>query len=114
MSLLESNLLSDDEKMILLDCREAIKGLDADAEIIPYGSRARGKAGTDSDYDLLIVSGTPATLANEDRFRAAIYDIQLETATVITVSMVNRDEWGTPPSRAMPLHQNIEKDGITL
>ena len=114
MLLSETNLLSKRDKEILLDCREAIRGVDANAEIILYGSRARGDATDESDYDLLIVSDTPATLDNEDRFRVAIYDIQLETGTVITVMMVNRDEWGTPLSRAMPMNQNIERDGITL
>ena len=114
MLLSKTNLLSKREKEILLDCHEAIMGVDANAEIILYGSRARGKATDESDYDLLIVSDTPATLDNEDRFRVAIYDIQLETGTVITVILANRDEWSTPLYRAMPLHQNITREGISL
>jgi len=102
------------EKQILVACRGLIRGVDPNAEIILYGSRARGDATEESDYDLLIVSDLPATLENEDRFRGALYDIQLETGTVITVILVNRTDWETPLYKAMPLHQNITREGITL
>jgi predicted nucleotidyltransferase len=100
-------------KMLAL-CKSAIESIDAAAEVVLYGSRARGDATEESDYDLLIISDSQATIEAEDRLRRALYDIQLETASVITVLMVNRDQWGTPLSKAMPLHQNIERDGIAL
>jgi len=110
----ETNRLSRHERAILLNCRDAIREIDPATEIILYGSRARGDATEESDYDLLIVSDLPATLENEDRFRGALYDIQLETGTVITVILVNRTDWETPLYKAMPLHQNITREGITL
>lgn len=106
--------LTTSEKQILVACRELICGVDPNAKIILYGSRARGDAREDSDYDLLIVSDAPATLDNEDRFRRALYDIQLESGTVITVILVNRADWETPLHKAMPLHQNITREGISL
>ncbi len=106
--------LSSAEKQILMACRELVRGVDPNAGVILYGSRARGDATEDSDYDLLIVSDVPATLKNEDRFRGALYDIQLETGTVITVILANRADWETPLYKAMPLHQNITREGISL
>ena len=102
------------EKQILEASRELIRGVDPNAEIVLYGSRARGDAAEDSDYDLLILSNVPATLENEDRFRGALYDLQLETGAVITVILVNRADWETPLYKAMPLHKNITREGITL
>ena len=106
--------LTTSEKQILVACRELICGVDPNAEIILYGSRARGDATEDSDYDLLIVSDVPATLKNEDRFRGTLYDIQLESGTVITVILANRAAWGSPLYKAMPLHQNITREGVSL
>jgi predicted nucleotidyltransferase len=114
MLLPEANRLSSHEKEILLNCRDAIRGIDRTAEVILYGSRARGDATEESDYDLLIVSDGPATIEREDRLRRALYDIQLETGTVITVILVNRADWETPLYKAMPLHQNITREGISL
>ena len=106
--------LSKNEMKILAACKSAIESIDATAEVVLYGSRARGDATDESDYDLLIISDSQVTTEAEDRFRRALYDLQLETATVITVLMVNRDQWDAPLSRAMPLHQNIEREGISL
>jgi predicted nucleotidyltransferase len=106
--------LTTGEKRILVACRELILGVDPNAVTILYGSRARGDAAEDSDYDLLIVSDLPATLKNEDRFRGVLYDIQLESGTVITVILVNRADWESPLHKAMPLHQNITREGISL
>jgi predicted nucleotidyltransferase len=114
MILSETNRLSKHEKEILLSCRDALHEIDPNATIVLYGSRARGDATEESDYDLLIVSDGPATLESEDRFRRALYDLQLETGTVITVILANRADWETPLSKAMPLHQNITREGITL
>ena len=114
MSLSEITHLTTSEKQILEACRELIRDVDPKAEIILYGSRARGDATEDSDYDLLIVSDAPATLNYEDRFREVLYDTQLESGTVITVILVNRADWETPLYKAMPLHQNITREGISL
>jgi predicted nucleotidyltransferase len=114
MLLSETNRLSKREKEILLSCRDALNEIDPNAEVVLYGSRARGDATEESDYDLLIVSDGPATIEREDRFRRALYDIQLETGTVITVILVNRTDWETPLYKAMPLHQNITREGISL
>jgi predicted nucleotidyltransferase len=106
--------LSPEEKKILAACKASIESIDPTAEAVLYGSRARGDASEESDYDLLIISDAEATVEAEDRFRRALYELQLENAVVITVLMVNRDQWDAPLARAMPLHQNIDRDGIQL
>jgi len=107
-------ILATDESEMLTACKMAIESIDPSATVILYGSRARGDATEESDYDLLIVSSAEADIEAEDRLRRAIYDIQLETGAVVTVLMVNRDQWDTPLAKAMPLHQNITRDGIAL
>ena len=107
-------LLTNEEKSLLRQCRHAVQTVDPDAEVVLYGSRARGEAREDSDFDLLILSDNPATLKDEDTFRQALYPIELETGAVITVILVNREQWQTSLYQAMPLHQNVQRDGIRL
>lgn len=110
----EQRTLTKEEKKLLRTCSHLFKTIDPSAEIILYGSRARGDAEPDSDYDLLILTEKEATLQREDHFRGQIYPLELETGAVITVMLYNRQTWESPLYKAMPFHQNVERDGVTL
>ena len=38
------------DKKLLEKCRDIVAGIEPEAEVFLYGSRARGEAGPDSDY----------------------------------------------------------------
>jgi len=50
---------------LLKRCRDAVQAIDVTAEIILYGSRSRGDATLESDYDLLILTDGEVTLSLE-------------------------------------------------
>lgn len=97
-----------------MKCSKVIKEIDPSAEVILYGSRARGEAEPDSDYDLLILVDGEVTLEREDIFRRRLFPIELETGAVLTIILMNRKDWSSPLYSAMPLCQNIKKEGIIL
>jgi len=107
-------LLSGAEKDLLIRCRKAVSEIDPLAQVILYGSRARGEARPDSDYDLLILTDGPANLQLEDLFRCQLYPIELETGAVLTLMLTSRQDWQSPLYRAMPLYQNIRREGIQM
>jgi predicted nucleotidyltransferase len=47
--------ISEKEKILLLRCRESIHKISPKVKVILYGSRARGDAVPESDYDLLVL-----------------------------------------------------------
>src|SRR3989304_2886407 len=94
--LIESLTVAEYGRDVLLKCRAAVQAIDPRAEVILYGSRARGDAAPDSDYDLLIVTNGPATLEQEDLLRRRIYPVELDTGAVLTVVLVNRGDWNSP------------------
>lgn len=112
--LTESTILSAEERELLTRCRVALQALDPTADVILYGSRARGDAQTESDYDLLIVVEGNATLEKENLLCRQLFPIQIETGKVITAFVFDRKSWNTPLYRAMPFHKNVEKDGIVI
>jgi predicted nucleotidyltransferase len=102
------------ERTLLAKCRDSIRSLDPSVEIILYGSRARGDANAESDYDLLILTDGEATLKREDSFRRQLFPIELETGSVFTVILINRKDWNSALYGAMPFYQNVVKDGVIL
>jgi uncharacterized protein len=110
----ESSVLSRAERELLENCRDAVREVIPGAELILYGSRARGDAGMESDYDLLILIDGPVDCKLEGRMRQRLYSLELESGAALSVSAYNRSDWCSPLYRAMPCNQNIEKEGIVL
>lgn len=112
--MIKFNPKSKGEKVLLIRCRNAIKDIDPSVEVVLYGSRARDAAEPESDYDLLILTDGQVTLKREDDFRRQLFPIELETGAVLTVIMINKKDWNSSLYDAIPLYQNIKREGIVL
>lgn len=93
--------------------REMISSIDSKAEVILYGSRARGDERDDSDWDILILTDYPVNLQIEREFRNKLYDLELETGESFSVFTYSRDDWQTK-QRITPFYQNVSREGILL
>lgn len=102
-----------EKEQILLKIKNSIKGIDSNAEIILFGSRARGNNTDISDWDILVLIDNNDTDDVEDKFRNYLYDIELETGQIISALVYSKNYWFTR-LRYSPLFYNISKDGIHL
>ena len=105
---------SADDSLLIERARDAVLAVEPRAQVILYGSRARGDSSHDSDWDLIILLDGPVDSAREDRIRRRLHQLELETTTCMSSIVHNRDEWDGPRSLVTPFHASVEDDGIDL
>ena len=99
---------------ILSRVKEAVLSIEPSAEIILYGSRARTDFREYSDWDFLILMDGPVDIARTERIRRALFDVELDTDQVISSITRNRQEWNSEKYSVVPLHRNVEREGIHI
>lgn len=101
-------------EQLLRRVKEAVLSVLPDAEVILYGSRARGDARPDSDWDLLVLTDEKVDSEIEQEVWDKLLFIELDVAEVLVAFVHNREEWHSPYSRATPYYANVMKEGIVL
>lgn len=102
------------DREILKSVKQVIEGHLPGAKVFLYGSVARGSRDAESDYDILILTDSFLTAAEEDGVDDAVYDIQLAHGVVISTLFYTKSEWDQPLFRGMPFRREVEKDGVLL
>jgi predicted nucleotidyltransferase len=106
--------LKGNEKKALQELKQRLLKRFPDAEIIIYGSKARGDYEQFSDIDLLILLDCEVNTPLEEDIIGLAYDIELEYDVVFGLLIESKSFWNSPLANAMPLHWNIDREGIKV
>jgi uncharacterized protein len=93
---------------------ERIKRIDPGAEVILFGSHARGQASKESDWDILILIDQPKKNRSvEEKYRDEIFKLELEMGEPISTLIYNKSDWKYRHYTS-PLYENINIEGIKI
>lgn len=108
----QTQCLSEQDRALLQEIKELIREVVPSAEVLLYGSVAKGTRGPESDYDLLILTDEP--LAEDTRERAERRFLEMELAHDVILSTIyhSKAEWRR--RETLPFHTEVEKHGIKL
>jgi len=102
-----------EKSLLFTQIRTLVKEIDPSADVILYGSRARGDDHPDSDWDILILVDSKTDLEYERIFRHRLYDLELESGEAFSVTVHNKTEWKSKHWMT-PLYKNISREGIRI
>ena len=106
--------LKDNEIKAINALKKTILDLYPDAEIILFGSKARGDYDKDSDIDILILLNAEVNSKIEEKIIGDIYDIELKYDILFGLLIQNKNLWHSSKYQVMPVAENINKEGIVL
>lgn len=102
-----------DAKM-LSRIKKIVKDKEPSAKIYLYGSRSRGSARDDSDWDLLILLNKDSISSEVEReITYPLYDLEFDTGEVISPMVYSEKEWNSK-YKVTPFYKNVMREGILL
>lgn len=93
--------------------RSTVRATEPDAEIILFGSRARGDAREDSDWDVIVLLNKPAmTHSARNEVACDVWEKGLSMGEEINTFVYTTDQWNSAPPSLFK--HNIINEGIRL
>ena len=85
-----------------------------EAKVYLYGSRVRGSATSESDWDFLILlNKEKITPEMEEEITSPLYDLEFDIGEVISPMIYSEKEWNTK-YKVTPFYRNVMKEGQLL
>jgi len=99
---------------IFITIKQLVQNVDPTAQIILYGSFARGDNKLNSDIDLLILlDKEKISFQDAKRIKDPLYDLEFETGQIISPLVLSKSAWELK-HRITPFYENVTQEGIRL
>ena len=102
------------ENTIFVTIKQLVQNIEPNAQVILYGSFARGDNNKNSDIDLLILlDKEKITFQDEKKIKSPLYDLEFDTGQIISPLVLSKSDW-EDRHRITPFYHNIKQEGISL
>ncbi len=92
--------------------KSAVQEFDPAASVMLFGSRARGEARVDSDYDFLVLLKIPFDFRLKSKILDRLYEVELANNCVLGVMVEHKDHWQMLENT--PIFSEIQQDGVAV
>jgi predicted nucleotidyltransferase len=99
------------DEQFLQEVKRYVHEIDPQAEVWLFGSRARGDAREDSDWDFLVLTDKTVDQRLKNQMRERFYEVELHSNKLIGSVIHSKQEW-EDNHRATPLYRNIKRDSV--
>jgi predicted nucleotidyltransferase len=110
----ESSSLMKNESEAIEAAVRMLKSEFSVANIILFGSKARGDHDEHSDIDLLVVASRLLHWKEEKAIVGALFDIGMEYDVIFSPLFTYSDEWENGIFTEFPVYQEISQDGAVV
>ncbi|HUT51987.1 MAG TPA: nucleotidyltransferase domain-containing protein [bacterium] len=104
-------MIKESDSAVLQEFAGRVRELFPEARIWAYGSRARGDAEPDSDFDICIVVNN-ADREAERKVSKIAWEVSFSHEMVITTLCFSESEFYRGPDSVSPLVKNILQEGV--
>ena len=105
--------MSDIENMAVEEFKQKVIKRFGNAEIILFGSKARGDGDDHSDIDILVLLEHEPNISIEKEIIDIGFEVEIKHDVVLGIITHSKIFWDSR-GILMPIHKEIEKDGIQL
>ncbi len=105
--------MTDRERLILQEAKAAILSVEPRAEVILFGSRARGEAHEESDFDLMVITPEEVRVLERGPYYAEIGEVNLRHLELLSMFFVSKGRWEEEKADH-PFLKQVLNDGIPI
>ena len=112
MRTLDNLNLKENDRQAVMEATAILQSRFPVKRVVLFGSKARGSDDDQSDIDLLVLTSRVVEQSEKDRMTEALFDIERQRAVVLNKLVVPLEQWDQGLYRVLPIHAEIERDGV--
>ena len=112
MKAIDDTILTQNQAQALIEIKNQIKEKFKIENVILYGSIVRGDFDEESDIDLLIITVDVLPRRVRHEITDIVFDVSLKYETNYSTLVVDRSSWKSGPYCILPIHDEIEREGV--
>jgi predicted nucleotidyltransferase len=98
----------------LAELKERLTAAYPVVRLVLFGSAATGRMDEESDVDVLVLTKRVLSRSELDAIIHIVFEINLKLGINLSTLVIDEGSWEEGPISALPIHDEVEEQGIVL